>query len=103
MLLPLNKPDTEGRILTCAQFRKTLVCTLSAIKNFPLPEDSYLASDNFAELSEKIIELFRSAKKLDEYANKLSTFCFANFTPEKVENALLTKINSWIGNNVSNQ
>ncbi|HPV00686.1 MAG TPA: hypothetical protein PLR23_06925 [Candidatus Cloacimonas acidaminovorans] len=103
VLLPLNKPDTEGRILTCAQFRKTLVCTLSAIKNFPLPEDSYLASDDFAELSEKIIELFRSAKKLDEYANKLSTFCFANFTPEKVENALLTKINSWIGNNVSNQ
>jgi hypothetical protein len=101
--LPLNKPDTEGRILTCAQFRKTLVCTLSAIKNFPLPEDSYLASDDFAELSEKIIELFRSAKKLDEYANKLNAFCFANFTPEKVENALLIKIHSWIGNNVSNQ
>ena len=103
VLLPLTKPDIESRILTCAQYRKTLVCTLSTIKDFPLPEDSYLAADDFSILADKIADLFRSANKLNEYAAKLSAFCFANFTQEKVENELLAKINSWIENNVPNK
>jgi len=93
----------ESRILTCAQYRKTLVCTFSAIKDFPLPEDSYLAADDFSILADKISDLFRSANRLNEYAIKLNAFCFANFTQEKVENELLTKIYSWIENNAPNQ
>ena len=103
VLLPLTKPDMESRILTCAQYRKTLVCTFSAIKDFPLPEDSYLAADDFSILADKISDLFRSANRLNEYAIKLNAFCFANFTQEKVENELLTKIYSWIENNAPNQ
>ena len=103
IILPLNKPDTEGRILSCAEHHKALVCTNITMQNFPIVDNCYLQGDNFAEVAEKIMDFLRGMNILNEYAEKMFNVCYSNYQAEEIERNLLEKINTWIKNDVSTQ
>mgnify|MGYP000844259519 FL=1 len=103
IILPLEKPDTEGRILSCAAHHKALVCTKIAIQNFPVEENCYLQGDCFTEVSDKILELLRGINKLNEYSDNFFNACWSNFQAAEIERNLLERINTWIKKDVTTQ
>lgn len=96
VLLPLSEPDSEARIFSCAQHRKALLCTDTALSSLPLPEGTHYSGSDPDSLAATINHLLRAPRELEKTGIGLHDHCQNTYSPETLTSTLLDTLKTWM-------
>jgi hypothetical protein len=96
VLLPLSKADNEGRILRSGKAGKAIICSQQAVASWSIPRDCYLAEQGSEAIGNKIIEVLRAPKLLEQAAQNLQEYCLTNLSFDGLKSSLLTALAKWM-------
>ncbi|PKN73373.1 MAG: hypothetical protein CVU50_03530 [Candidatus Cloacimonetes bacterium HGW-Cloacimonetes-3] len=98
-LLPLNVPDTEGRIMQCASAGKALICTNKCLTGWQLPDNCAKTHDALEELAPLIIRWMQYPREVEASAHNLQQYCKDNYQRQALIDNILSTLNTWTGEN----
>ncbi len=97
LVLPLEKPDRELRLLSAAAMGKALLCTSPTLQGFGGLEERVFCEANPNALVEKLIALLRVPSQLEHSGKALNTWYQDNWTAKILQNKLINILYNWIG------
>ena len=97
LVLPLEKPDRELRLLSAAAMGKALLCTSPTLQGFGGLEERVFCEANPNALVEKLIALLRVPSQLELSGKALNTWYQDNWTAKILQKKLINILYNWIG------
>lgn len=97
LVLPLDKPDVELRLITAAAWGKALLATSSALQGFQVSEDNVFCEANVNALVERLIALLRNPTLLEQSGKAIAQWYNVNWTAPILQNRLTEILKNWIG------
>jgi glycosyltransferase involved in cell wall biosynthesis len=88
LVLPLDKPDVELRLITAAAWGKALLATSSALQGFQVSEDNVFCEANVNALVERLIALLRNPTLLEQSGKAIAQWYNVNWTAPILQNRL---------------